>query len=113
MSQPEFKTDELIVATVTSLEKWTTISLGTLDKRCGFCDLIRQYEKDLRPHDPFCIICPAHDICDENLDFWHEIGVNPRKRFNPGKYKYQRKRIQKNIDWLKDYLMKLRARAKA
>ena len=102
MSQPEFKTAELISATVASLEKWKNISIETIHEKCGFCDL--------RPGDVHCIesICPAQDICKENSKFWYEINSNPRKSFNPGKYKYQQRRIQKNIDWLNDYLKELK-----
>jgi len=109
MSQPKFKTDELIVATVASLERWKNITVETLTERCGFCYLMVEYEAKLRPVFSFCInnICPAQDICNENLDFWSEINQNPRKSFNPGKYKYQQRRIQKNIDWLNDYLKEL------
>jgi len=107
MSQPKFKTDELIVATVASLERWKNISLETLTEQCGFCDLILRYEQELAPEFSFCDICPPHDICDENLDFWLEINTNPRKSFNPVKFKYQQRRIQKNIAWLNDYLKEI------
>ena len=104
MIQQEFTTNELIIATITSLKKWKNISIETLTEKCGFCYL--------SPDDSYCSegICPAHDICEENSKFWFKIHINPRKSFNPGKYKYQQRRIQKNIDWLKDYLMKLRAK---
>ena len=109
MSQPEFKTAELIIATVASLEKWTTISIETLTEQCGFCYLMAEYETKLHFEYSFCEenICPAHDICQENVVFWDEININPRKSFNPGKFKYQQRRIQKNIDWLNDYLKEL------
>ena len=112
MSQPEFTKDELIIATVASLKKWKNVSKGKdhYSDQCGFCTLILKYEHKLRPEEPYCFVCPAQAICNENTDFWNEIEINPRKSFNPGKYKYQQRRIQKNIDWLKDYLMKSRAK---
>ena len=113
MSDPIFKDEALITATVASLKKWQSVSIETLSEQCGFCDLIVKYEKEiLQDQDEYsmCPYCPVTVICYENLDFWSEIEQNPRKSFNPGKSKYQQRRIQKNIDWLKDYLMKLRAK---
>ena len=101
MSEPKFTNEELIIATVASLKKWENVSKDTnSEETCGFCILITVKGFS-------CILCPAEDICVENTEFWNEISINPRKRFNPGKYKYQQRRIQKNIDWLNDYLKEL------
>jgi len=109
MSDPIFKNEELIIATVASLKKWENISKGKgyHSEECGFCTLILKYERKLRPDKSLCFDCPVHSICHENLDFWLEIDNNPRKSFNPGKFKYQQRRVQKNIDWLNDYLKEL------
>lgn len=112
MSDPIFENEELIIATVASLKKWEKVSNGKdiAEEQCGFCDLIAKYEKEkLQDQDdyPICPECPVKVICNENLDFWSEINQNPQKSFNPGKFKYQQSRIQKNIDWLTDYLKEL------
>ena len=110
MSDPIFTNEKLITATVSSLEKWENISIETLDEQCGFCDLVAKYEKEILQDQneySMCPNCPVKVICNENLDFWSEINQNPRKSFNPGKFKYQQRRIQKNIDWLNDYLKEL------
>ena len=105
MSKLVFTDEELIIATVASLKKWKSVSIETVREPCGFCYLIKEYEVRLRKAEgPFCEECPATDICSENTIFWLEIDPNPRKSFNPGKFKYQQRRIQKNIDWLNDYL---------
>ena len=111
MSKLVFTDKELITATVASLKKWESVSKGIANPEgnCGFCTLTIKYARKLKK-DPLCHECVARDICTENTVFWSEIENNPRKSFNPVKFKYQQRRIQKNIDWLKDYLMKLRAK---
>ena len=112
MSKLVFTDKELITATVASLKKWENVSKGKeyYGEECGFCTLILEYEAKSQTEVELCYKCPVRDICTENTVFWSEINYNPRKRIDPIKFKYQQRRIQKNIDWLKDYLMKVRAR---
>lgn len=109
--------DELIKAAEASLKKWKQIIENeNYGEKCGFCLLMIEKEISIFPQDELeipddsCIHqCPADKICTENLDFWEEISINILKSLNPNKFKYQAKRIQKNIDWLKEYLKELRA----
>ena len=115
MSQPKFKTDELIIATVASLEKWKKIKEWETNSKCGFCKLIAskgiRVSMSSEPGYPELAICfkpcPVGKICYANVKFWDDILLNDRRKFNPGKYKYQQRRIQKNIDWLNEYLKEL------
>ena len=117
MNRPEFKTEELITAAEASLKKWSypkLTQLGTSNK-CGFCNLmiskkvhVSMSSEQGYPAKSSCFEpCPVGIICHTNIVFWDEIYSNDRKDFNPDKYKYQKRRIQKNIDWLNDYLKEL------
>lgn len=109
-------TEELIEAAEKSLKKWDKIKEWETNIKCGFCNLmqskgiyvsmssVRQYPET----SPCFIPCPAGRICHVNIKFWDEILLNDRKKFNPDKFKYQKQRIQKNIDWIKAYLKELK-----
>lgn len=108
--------EELIIASVSSLKKWeNVIEKGNYGEKCGFCHLLLEKNISIIPLDltdeipeHSCIHqCPAGKICNENITFWSEIDMNPKKQIAPIEFKYQAKRIQKNIDWIKAYLKEI------